>query len=62
MRSRKRTTTSSRTAKDKTVDILVKVKEKGKNSIGLSGGISGLAGNFIGLNYATNNFWAWAQP
>ena len=33
-------------AKDKTVDILVKVKEKGKNSIGLSGGISGLAGNF----------------
>jgi outer membrane protein insertion porin family len=43
-------------AKDKTVDILVKVKEKGKNSIGFSGGISGLAGNFIGLNYATNNF------
>ncbi len=42
--------------KDKTVDILVKVKEKGKNSIGFSGGISGLAGNFIGLNYATNNF------
>ncbi len=43
-------------AKDKTVDVLVKVKEKGKNSIGMSGGISGLAGNFIGLNYATNNF------
>ena len=43
-------------AKDKSVDILVKVKEKGKNSIGFNGGISGLAGNFIGLNYATNNF------
>ena len=43
-------------AKDKTVDVLVKVKEKGKNSIGMSGGISGLAGNFMGLNYATNNF------
>jgi outer membrane protein insertion porin family len=42
--------------KDKSVDILVKVKEKGKNSIGFSGGISGLAGNFVGLNYATNNF------
>ena len=42
-------------AKDKNVDILVKVKEKGKNSIGLSGGVSGYAGNFIGLNYATNN-------
>ena len=42
--------------KDSTVDILVKVKEKGKNSIGFSGGVSGLAGNFIGINYATNNF------
>ncbi len=43
-------------AKDSTVDVLLKVKEKGKNSIGFSGGISGLAGNFVGLNYATNNF------
>lgn len=42
--------------KDSTVDILVKVKEKGRNSIGFSGGVSGLAGNFVGLNYATNNF------
>jgi outer membrane protein insertion porin family len=42
--------------KDATVDILVKVKEKGRNSIGFSGGVSGLAGNFVGLNYATNNF------
>jgi outer membrane protein insertion porin family len=32
------------------------VKEKGKNSIGLQGGVSGLAGAFIGLNYETNNF------
>ena len=39
-----------------TVDISLKVKEKGKNSIGLSGGVSGLAGSFIGLNYETNNF------
>ena len=42
--------------KNSTVDILLKVKEKGKNSIGFSGGISGLAGNFVGINYATNNF------
>jgi len=42
--------------KDRNVDITVKVKEKGKNSIGFSGGVSGLAGNFVGLNYATNNF------
>lgn len=42
--------------KNGTVDLLVKVREKGKNSIGLTGGVSGLAGSFIGLNYQTNNF------
>ena len=41
---------------DGTVDLLLKVKEKGKNSIGLNGGISGLSGTFVGLNYETNNF------
>jgi outer membrane protein insertion porin family len=41
---------------DATVDLLLKLKEKGKNSIGLNGGISGLSGSFIGLNYETNNF------
>jgi len=43
-------------AREGTVDITVKVKEKGRNSIGFSGGVSGLAGNFVGFNYATNNF------
>jgi outer membrane protein insertion porin family len=38
------------------VDLTLKVKEKGKNSIGLNGGVSGLEGAFIGVNYATNNF------
>jgi outer membrane protein insertion porin family len=41
---------------DGTVDITLKLREKGKNSIGLSGGVSGLAGSFIGLTYETNNF------
>ena len=41
---------------DGTVDLTLKVKEKGKNSIGLQGGVSGLAGSFIGVNYETNNF------
>jgi outer membrane protein insertion porin family len=41
---------------ENTVDITLKVKEKGKNSIGLNGGVSGLAGSFIGLTYETNNF------
>ncbi|WP_408609732.1 outer membrane protein assembly factor BamA [Granulicella tundricola] len=47
---------SRQNADDGTVDLLVKLKEKGKNSIGLNGGISGLSGTFIGLNYETNNF------
>jgi outer membrane protein insertion porin family len=45
-----------RNTKDGTVDILLKLKEKGKQSIGLQGGVSGLAGGFIGLTYQTNNF------
>jgi outer membrane protein insertion porin family len=43
-------------AEDGTVDLLLKVTEKGKNSIGLNGGVSGLGGSFLGLNYETNNF------
>jgi outer membrane protein insertion porin family len=39
-----------------TVDLLIKLHEKGKNSIGLNGGVSGLSGSFLGLNYETNNF------
>ncbi|MBV9625469.1 MAG: outer membrane protein assembly factor BamA, partial [Acidobacteria bacterium] len=42
--------------KQGTVDLTLKLKEKGKNQIGLSGGVSGLAGSFIGLSYTTNNF------
>ena len=42
---------------DGTVDITLKVKEKGKNSIGLTGGVSGLAGAFVGINYTTNNLF-----
>jgi outer membrane protein insertion porin family len=42
--------------KDGLVDLTLKIKEKGKNSVGLNGGVSGLEGAFIGINYATNNF------
>src|SRR5207302_4081044 len=38
------------------VDLTLRVKEKGKNSIGLNGGVSGLEGAFVGLSYSTNNF------
>jgi outer membrane protein insertion porin family len=43
--------------KEGTVDLALKVKEKGKNSIGLTGGVSGLSGAFIGLSYTTNNLF-----
>lgn len=45
-----------RNTKEGTVDINLKLKEKGKQSIGLQGGVSGLSGSFIGLTYQTNNF------
>jgi len=38
------------------VDIDLAVKEKGKNAIGFTGGVSGLTGSFVGFNYQTNNF------
>ncbi len=45
-----------RDTRTNTVDITLKVKERGKNSVGLQGGVSGIAGSFVGFNYATNNF------
>ncbi len=45
-----------RNVKNGTVDIRLKLKEKGKQSISFSGGVSGLAGTFIGFSYQTNNF------
>jgi len=45
-----------RNIQQSSVDILLTVKEKGRQSISLTGGVSGLAGSFIGLSYQTNNF------
>jgi outer membrane protein insertion porin family len=45
-----------RNVKAGTVDILLKVKEKGKQSISFNGGVSGLQGSFVGFSYQTNNF------
>ena len=41
--------------KTSTVDLTLKVKERGKNSVQLNGGVSGIAGSFLGASYATNN-------
>ena len=48
--------TLNRDTKTNTVDITLKVKERGKNSVQLNGGVSGIAGSFIGFSYSTNNF------
>jgi len=43
------------------VDINLKVKEKGRNSIGFNGGVSGIGGGFLGLSYETNNFLGFGE-
>jgi outer membrane protein insertion porin family len=45
-----------RDTRTNTVDITLKVKERGKNSVQMTGGVSGIAGSFLGFGYATNNF------
>jgi outer membrane protein insertion porin family len=37
------------------VDVIVKVKEKGRQQISFNGGLSGIGGSFFGLEYSTNN-------
>jgi outer membrane protein insertion porin family len=46
----------TRDTRNNTVDITLKVKERGRNSVNLSGGVSGIAGSFVAFGYATNNF------
>jgi outer membrane protein insertion porin family len=45
-----------RDTKTDTIDITLKLKERGKQSIQLNGGVSGISGTFIGASYSTNNF------
>jgi outer membrane protein insertion porin family len=45
-----------RDTKTNTVDLLIKLRERGRNSIQLNGGVSGISGSFIGFSYSTNNF------
>ncbi len=45
-----------RNVKAGTVDLNLKVKEKQKQSITFTGGVSGIAGSFLSFAYQTNNF------
>jgi outer membrane protein insertion porin family len=48
--------TMTRDSARNTVDLTLRVKERGKNSVQLNGGVSGIAGSFVGFGYSTNNF------
>ncbi|MCW5961331.1 MAG: outer membrane protein assembly factor BamA [Pyrinomonadaceae bacterium] len=37
------------------VDLIVNVRERGRQQISLNGGVSGIGGSFFGLEYSTNN-------
>ncbi len=43
------------------VDIDLQVKERGRQSINLSGGVSGQFGSFFGLSYSTNNLLGFGE-
>jgi outer membrane protein insertion porin family len=38
------------------IDLTLNVKERGRNTVSLNGGVSGFAGSFVGFGYSTNNF------
>ncbi len=43
------------------VDITLNVEERGGNTIGFSGGVSGIGGSFLGIDYSTNNFLGFGE-
>jgi outer membrane protein insertion porin family len=47
--------------KEGQVDITVKVQEKGRQQISFTGGLSGIGGSYIGLDYSTNNLLGYGE-
>lgn len=43
------------------VDLTVKVEEKGRQQISFTGGVSGIGGSFIGIDYSTNNLLGYGE-
>ncbi|MBL8149306.1 MAG: outer membrane protein assembly factor BamA [Blastocatellia bacterium] len=43
------------------VDITINVKEKGRQQISFTGGVSGIGGSFIGISYSTNNLFGYGE-
>jgi outer membrane protein insertion porin family len=44
-----------------TVDIDLRVQEKGRQQIQFTGGVSGIGGSFIGIQYSTNNLLGYGE-
>jgi outer membrane protein insertion porin family len=47
--------------RDGLVDITLKVQEKGRQQISFTGGVSGIGGSFIGIDYSTNNLLGYGE-
>ncbi|HKP85656.1 MAG TPA: outer membrane protein assembly factor BamA, partial [Blastocatellia bacterium] len=47
--------------KEGQVDITVKVQEKGRQQISFTGGVSGIGGSYIGIDYSTNNLLGYGE-
>ena len=47
--------------KEGQVDLIVKVQEKGRQQISFTGGVSGIGGSYIGINYSTNNLLGYGE-
>jgi outer membrane protein insertion porin family len=43
------------------VDLTVKVQEKGRQQISFTGGVSGIGGSYIGIDYSTNNLLGYGE-
>jgi len=47
--------------KEGQVDLTLKVQEKGRQQIQFSGGVSGIGGSYIGIQYSTNNLLGYGE-
>lgn len=54
-------TTVNTNEREGQVDLTVKLQEKGRQQISFSGGVSGIGGSFIGIEYSTNNLLGYGE-
>jgi outer membrane protein insertion porin family len=47
--------------KEGQVDLTVKLQEKGRQQISFTGGVSGVGGSYIGIDYSTNNLLGYGE-